>query len=209
MLLRSRRRCCICFGLNRETSLKTGQIAHLDRDSSNNAEDNLAFLCFQHHDEYDSRPSQSKGLTVGEVKQFRAELDEALGKALSMPVHFGSITVPKADPYAGQYIREGRSNDSAEINVTPLPDGSEAYPTYAVTGLALWGTNRENGPNLGELSFIGTVENGVIKHVLNGYDPPHIISLRFENDRLIVEEENWLGTYGMNVFFFGEYDRAA
>lgn len=74
VLLRSRRRCCVCYGLNRDTTIKPGQIAHLDGDPSNNDEDNLVFLCFEHHDQYDSRTSQSKGLTEAEVRHFRAEL---------------------------------------------------------------------------------------------------------------------------------------
>ncbi|TPG42461.1 hypothetical protein EAH79_00750 [Sphingomonas koreensis] len=32
VLVQSRRRCCICFGLDRDTRLKMGQIAHLDRE---------------------------------------------------------------------------------------------------------------------------------------------------------------------------------
>src|SRR5690242_12780648 len=59
----SRRRCCICFGLKQDSTEKKGQIAHLDHDPSNNAPDNLAFLCFDHHDQYDTPPSQAKGLT--------------------------------------------------------------------------------------------------------------------------------------------------
>jgi hypothetical protein len=59
-------------------SEKKGQIAHLDRDPSHNDPDNLAFLCLEHHDQYDSRPSQSKGLTPEEVKRYRAALPTAL-----------------------------------------------------------------------------------------------------------------------------------
>ena len=64
ILTKSRRRCAICFGLKGDLSTKKGQIAHLDGNRANNAEDTLAFLCFDHHDEYDSKTSQSKGLTV-------------------------------------------------------------------------------------------------------------------------------------------------
>lgn len=78
VLLRSRRRCCICFGLDRDANVKAGQIAHLDRDHSNAAEDNLAFLCLVHHDEYDSKTRQRKGLTIREVKTFREELYAAM-----------------------------------------------------------------------------------------------------------------------------------
>jgi hypothetical protein len=74
----SSRRCCLCFGINSDLSPKKGQIAHLDQNSENNDIDNLAWLCLDHHDEYDSRTSQSKGLTIGEVKQYRAKLYEAV-----------------------------------------------------------------------------------------------------------------------------------
>src|SRR5215472_1764734 len=74
VLLLSRRRCCICFGLHGDLNLKQGQIAHLDHDNTNDDLDNLAFLCFSHHDQYDSTTSQSKGLREGEVKKFREEL---------------------------------------------------------------------------------------------------------------------------------------
>lgn len=70
----SRRRCCICYALRRDESEKKGQIAHLDRDAANNTPNNLAFFCLEHHDQYDSRTSQSKGLTDDEVKRYRTEL---------------------------------------------------------------------------------------------------------------------------------------
>lgn len=70
----SKRRCCLCFGLHGDLQVKRGQIAHLDRDNANNDPDNLAFLCLQHHDEYDSRTSQSKGFREEEVKAYRKEL---------------------------------------------------------------------------------------------------------------------------------------
>lgn len=74
VLTRSRRRCCVCYGLHRDGNTKQGQIAHLDQDNRNNRPDNLAFLCLPHHDAYDSRTSQSKGFTVGEVRAYRNEL---------------------------------------------------------------------------------------------------------------------------------------
>ncbi len=76
ILTLSGRRCCLCFGINSDFEVKKGQIAHLDRNPENNDIGNLAWLCLDHHDEYDSRSSQSKGLTIGEVKQYRAKLYE-------------------------------------------------------------------------------------------------------------------------------------
>ena len=120
VLVSSRRRCCICFGLDRDTELKTGQIAHLDGNRDNNQIDNLAFLCLHHHDEYDSRTSQRKGLTIGEVKRYRSELGTTVNRAFTQQVHFGEIKTPPDDPYAGQYVRLG-AGYSAEISLTPLP----------------------------------------------------------------------------------------
>ena len=74
VLLQSRRRCAICFGLHRNTEVQSGQIAHLDQDNTNEIFENLVFLCLKHHDKYDGKTSQSKGLTKGEVKRFRDEL---------------------------------------------------------------------------------------------------------------------------------------
>src|SRR6266536_6569931 len=78
----SRRRCCVCYALHRDEAEKKGQIAHLDHDPSNNALDNLAFLCFDHHDQYDSQTKQSKGLTIKEVNRYRDQLRTFVAKSL-------------------------------------------------------------------------------------------------------------------------------
>ncbi len=79
ILTLSRRRCCACFFLEGDLLLKSGQIAHLDRNPANNELDNLAYLCLDHHDSYDTTRSQSKGITVGELKHYRNELYRILG----------------------------------------------------------------------------------------------------------------------------------
>jgi hypothetical protein len=135
--------------------LKVGQIAHLDRDNANHAETNLAFLCFGHHDEYDSTSSQRKNFTKGEVKEFREELYSTVNKAFTQQVHFGEITTSPMDPYAGSWIRVGSTDNGAELKLTPLPDSYEGDVLYYVSGLALWGTERPYGPNLGTLEFVG------------------------------------------------------
>ena len=78
VLTASRRRCCLCAYLDEDWNAKLGQIAHLDQDPSNNASDNLAFLCFMHHSIYDSKASQHKNFTILEVKHWRDELCRAL-----------------------------------------------------------------------------------------------------------------------------------
>ncbi|MBZ0148963.1 MAG: hypothetical protein K8F62_15675, partial [Pseudorhodoplanes sp.] len=68
----------MCFGLNRDDQIKKGQIAHLDQNRDNNDLRNLVYLCLEHHDEYDSRTSQSKGLTRTEIERYRDELTDQL-----------------------------------------------------------------------------------------------------------------------------------
>jgi hypothetical protein len=41
------------------------------------------YLCFDHHDEYDGRSSQSKGLTEGEVREYRNRLYSKNGESMS------------------------------------------------------------------------------------------------------------------------------
>ena len=73
--MRSARRCPLCLGLDGDSRRKQGQIAHLDRDPSNDEPGNLQFLCMPHHDEYDTTTSQSKGMTEGEVRFYTSLLD--------------------------------------------------------------------------------------------------------------------------------------
>ena len=80
VLIKSARRCPICFHLHGDLTPKLGQIAHLDGDRTNSAEDNLAWLCMPHHSEYDSTTSQHKNYTIAEIKEMRRGLYEAISK---------------------------------------------------------------------------------------------------------------------------------
>jgi hypothetical protein len=73
VLAKSARRCALCFHLNGDLMEKLGQIAHLGgRD--NPAEDNLCFMCLEHHTLFDSTTSQHKNYTTLEVKGARERL---------------------------------------------------------------------------------------------------------------------------------------
>lgn len=87
VLDRSRRRCALCFHLHNDLREKHGQLAHLDNDRANSIEDNLAFLCLEHHSLFDSTTSQHKGYTIDEAKAARARLYEAIEQGL----HFSSV----------------------------------------------------------------------------------------------------------------------
>jgi hypothetical protein len=70
----SGRRCCVCVGLDGNRSISKGQIAHLTQKPSDTDFDSLVWLCLQHHDEFDSQTSQSKGLMPEEVRHYRDQL---------------------------------------------------------------------------------------------------------------------------------------
>lgn len=78
VLTRSRRRCCFCAYLEGNWREQPGQLAHIDRNHANSSFENLAWLCLRHHNEYDSRTSQSKGLTATELKEYRDRLYSAV-----------------------------------------------------------------------------------------------------------------------------------
>jgi hypothetical protein len=82
VLIASRRRCALCYGLVGDIDQKRGQIAHVDRDPSNADFDNLAFLCLPHHDEYDSKTSQSKRFTLSELITYRKKLYDRISQGL-------------------------------------------------------------------------------------------------------------------------------
>ena len=74
VVVRSGRRCCLCFGLQQDMREKRGQIAHLDGNKNNNSPGNLAWLCLEHHDQFDSSTSQSRNYMIREVKSYRKDL---------------------------------------------------------------------------------------------------------------------------------------
>lgn len=74
VLTRSRRWCALCYGLQGLRQEKRGQIAHINKNSSDSKFDNLVFLCIDHHDQYDSKTSQSKNYTQAEVRKYRDQI---------------------------------------------------------------------------------------------------------------------------------------
>ena len=78
VLTASRRKCCICYYLHGERRVRKGQIAHLNQDRSDSVFENLVFLCLEHHDEFDSQTSQSKGLIPQEIRVHRDRMYQEL-----------------------------------------------------------------------------------------------------------------------------------
>jgi hypothetical protein len=183
VLAACRRRCAICFGLNRDTGIKRGQIAHLDRDAANPSFDNLVFLCLEHHDQFDSRTSQSKGMTSDEVRRFRQELASAIDQAWRQPISIGSVEMSPPDGVSERWVH-GDDFDSAEIEVMRMADNR-----VRVRGFALHGKTSGIGSNIGELEFEGDLIGQpptFVSERLPGQN--YILRLRFLGDRVIADE---------------------
>ncbi|HXG54890.1 MAG TPA: hypothetical protein VNJ03_05875 [Vicinamibacterales bacterium] len=85
LLVASRRRCALCYGIDGDTTEKEGQIAHVDRDPSNVAEANAAWLCARHHSRYDARSRQAKGHTPEELAAYRRMLYQHMASPIAWP----------------------------------------------------------------------------------------------------------------------------
>jgi predicted Zn-ribbon and HTH transcriptional regulator len=142
VLLKSRRRCCLCFGLKGDHGEKKGQIAHLDHDPANGRPDNLAFLCLEHHDQYDSTTSQSKSLQIGEVKAYREKLYQFLvssklhGRETSGKPNKNKSSKPLSAPALNAHLAEKPHKCSYcgySFSIMPELEEGKAYFVKAAT----------------------------------------------------------------------------
>jgi len=146
LLVKTRRRCCLCVYLDGSRDRKRVQIAHIDHDPSNAASDNLVPLCLDHHDEYDSTTRQSKGVMPHELRAYKYRLmdevaagnfEAALGKpsrpALPLPLTTSQLRV-----YGTLYsavLRVLLEYDPAGINLGENPDEYEAEASDIISEL--------------------------------------------------------------------------
>jgi len=117
VLAKSDRRCALCFRLNGDLTEKHGQIAHLDHDPSNGAEDNLAWMCLDHHSTYDSKTKQHKNYTVHEVKAARARLYDfvAGGKHLTPAAETPYLQIEADKKILRDFLQVVPSNGAIEV----------------------------------------------------------------------------------------------
>ena len=124
VLVESKYRCCLCYSLDRDDSEKLGQIAHIDRNPSNNKITNLAFLCHDHHSRYDSKSLQSKGITEGVLRasletlkeNLRLKEEKSVTVTLTLDREFESFT----DEEYAELIAEVRKAAKTKGNITKL-----------------------------------------------------------------------------------------
>jgi hypothetical protein len=128
LLTACRRRCCLCVFLNQRDDIRKGQIAHLNHNPADWRFENLAWLCLEHHDEYDSQTSQSKSLQLGEVKNYRDKLYRRYDSTPPHQRHAVSAMKLKQLPHLSDYERlERRFKDDLEFIKNPW-----RYPLWQV-----------------------------------------------------------------------------
>jgi hypothetical protein len=140
--LAARRRCCLCVFLNGLDQVKKGQIAHLNHKADDARFDNLVWLCLEHHEEFDSETSQSKGIMMQEVREYRRRLYARYKLSETEATGLPPIELP-ALPHVSQY--DALTTDSSETS------GSAAwrYPMWQVANepdfFAYKASNRADG----------------------------------------------------------------
>jgi hypothetical protein len=100
------------------------RLAHLDRDPLNCGEDNLAYLCLPHHDDYDTNRCQTKNLTASEAKTASDPLYEFIENGGDLasgqrPVR-ARPDAARAHPVVGGAVGEDRRGERNSANCTIL-----------------------------------------------------------------------------------------
>ena len=166
VLIKSRRRCALCFFYEKKNGVRRGQIAHLDRRRANNVQDNLAWLCWDHHTEYDSKASQHKNYTIGEVKHARRALYKWIEKDMTPLPRVTKDSpekpkrkTPQADASGGpevviEYVYAENDKEHHDANAPLVLKNVSTVPAYNVQVLPLTidGVSAAFEPNL--ISFI-------------------------------------------------------
>ena len=194
VLVASRRRCCLCFGLKSDLGEKRGQLAHLDHDRDNNTEGNLAYLCLEHHDRYDSRTSQSKNYTIGEVKRYRKELYTAVLKPIPFSVPRKS---PQKDPYADRIEQDGKDalvevlsekyyaglNLAVLARDVSLPTETVEKLLFSLADEGLVRIDRRPGTTKRAFSLTSSLENRLIDAFIDSLNEKVVSENRFNRHR--------------------------
>jgi hypothetical protein len=78
VVMRCKRHCCMCYGLDGLLKAADGQLAHLGRDPSKVEVDDLAYLCLECHKKYDTKNNRVLSYKPTEIRGYRTLLYKAL-----------------------------------------------------------------------------------------------------------------------------------
>ena len=114
----------MCFHFHGDLDIKNGQIAHINKRNNDNSLDNLVYLCFDHHDNYDSRRSQSKGITSLELIHAKNSLQgnlsrnkktESIKITISVEGDFHKLTSNEREQVLSKILSSAQINSAPEI----------------------------------------------------------------------------------------------
>lgn len=163
----------MCYFLRDDREEKVGQIAHINGDRSDSRPANLVWLCFDHHDRYDSKTSQSKNLTPGEVRIYR----DRLVKELQVTATDDHVTPKEAlDVYTVRFEQAYSHKIQKLIDFECFNDG-RSYQATAIGKLIADGSNAQLvGPSgcgktlVSLFAGLASIELGCIPIILRGKD---------------------------------------
>ena len=137
---------------------------------------------------------------MAEVAFFRQELERSIAKSWQEPVFFETLPLIDLTDISGHYYWE-TDNASAELDINALGKN-----LIQVTGIALSGTEKRYGPNLGQVEFKEKLMDDEIVYAdpKTGYE----MRIKFGKDELAVSEKIQLGVFGNNVRFEGAFKKA-
>lgn len=134
LLFQSGRRCCICYGLQQDLTIKAyGKVIRLNRNAADNRPDNLAYLCLEHHNAYEVGGDQIAPLIMGDVKKYRAKLYaeiERMRRKGSWPAGF---EVPYLNFAREEEIVSEPNTLAIHLSDTDLNNGSRAASLLHMT----------------------------------------------------------------------------
>lgn len=208
VLVRSRRRCAMCFGLERDFDIKDGQIAHVDHNHANPELANLVFLCLRHHNEYDSRKSQAKNFIAEELMTYREELYREIERRFHMAADALKDADFRPDRFDGTYEFK-LAHKEATLEIRHIKDN-----VYTINGTSFFGTDRPGGPNIGELSEVATMNDGVLIYADFNPDTKEVdytIRIVFDGNKIHVDDtgtaDGLTNRFGMGAYFAGDYEK--
>ena len=123
VILRSARRCAMCYALQSDSGIHDGQISHIDHKPTNNDPENLVFLCLSHHNDYDTKKSQAKNYSLDEVKRYRDTLDQYVTRDLP-------LTWPTGKPEVSTMKKTMMSKAVSKVSLAVF---DRRLPIYLVT----------------------------------------------------------------------------
>ena len=155
LLQKCLRRCCLCYALKGDDSQKDGQLAHLDHKRSNGDPGNFVWLCFEHHNSYDSRMGQAKNITEQELRRHRQALYQAVEQG-AVPAKHGATVLKFSIERAAPMSITGDGNVIAggDVNYVVNMPKNRRGKRPAASSPIIPGTVSEDAQMIGYLRYL-------------------------------------------------------